>query len=141
MASERREDVKVIREDGYEHRQRVVEHSPSMQNVIMSRLNQLIWLLTIVVEFLIGFRIILKVVAANPINGFANFIYGVTYIFIAPFASILQNPALNDTGSVLELTSLIAMLVYFIIALIITALIRILLLDTSSRSVKTVERT
>jgi len=140
MASERREKVQVIREDGYERQQRVVEHSPSTQNVVMHRINQVIWLLTAVLEILIGIRVVLKVVAANPINGFADFIYNVSYVFIAPFATLLQNPTMGNSGSVLEVTSIIAMLVYALAAFIITALIRVLLLDTSSRSVKTVER-
>ena len=140
MASEHRENVKVIREGDYEHRQRVVEHRPSTQNVIMSRVNQLLWLITTVIEILIGLRIVLKLVAANPINGFADFIYNVTFVFVAPFATLLQNPAFGTNGAILELTSLIAMLVYFIVALVLVSLIRILLRDTSSRSVKTVER-
>ncbi|GAB5491115.1 MAG: hypothetical protein Phog2KO_13300 [Phototrophicaceae bacterium] len=138
--AERREDVKVIREDGYEQRQRVVEHSPSAKNTVMSRVNQFIWLLTAILEFVIGFRVILKLVGANAGNGFADFIYGVSSVFVTPFATLLQNPVLGDGTSVLEITSLIAMVVYFIVALVITTLIRILLLDTSSRSVKTVER-
>lgn len=139
--AERREDVKVIRENGYEQRQRVVEHSPSTKNTIMSRVNQFIWLLTAILEFVIGFRVILKLVGANAGNGFADFIYGASSAFITPFATLLQNPFFGDGTSVLEITSLIAMVVYFIVALVITTLIRILLLDTSSRSVKTVERT
>ncbi len=139
--AERREDVQVVREPGYERHQRVVEHSPSTQNIVMSRVNKFLWLLTAIVEFLIGFRVILKLIAANPINGFANFIYDVSYIFVAPFATLFQNPIFGDGSSVLEVTSLIAMVVYFIIALVVTTLIRILLLDNSSRSVKTVERT
>src|SRR5690606_7727800 len=99
------------------------------------------WLLTAIVEFLIGFRVILKLIGANAVNGFADFIYNVTYVFIAPFATLFQNPVFGDGSSVLELTSLIAMVVYFIVALVVTTLIRILLLDNSSRSVKTIERT
>lgn len=139
--AERREDVQVVREPGYERRQRVVEHSPSAQNTIMSRVNQFLWLLTAIVEFLIGFRVILKLIGANAVNGFADFIYNVTYVFIVPFATLFQNPVFGDGSSVLELTSLIAMVVYFIVALVVTTLIRILLLDNSSRSVKTIERT
>lgn len=140
MASERRENVKVIREDGYERRQRVVEHSPSTQNMMMSRINQIIWLLTAVLEILIGLRVVLKVLAANPFNAFADFIYNISYVFIIPFASLVQNPSLTVTDSLLEVTSIIGMVVYALLAFIITTLIRVLLLDTSTRSVKTVER-
>lgn len=74
------------------------------------RIDQLLWLAAIVLEILIGFRIFLKLIAANPQSGFAAFVYTVTAPFLAPFVGLTSTPAAN--GSVLEISSVIAMVVY-----------------------------
>ena len=48
-------------------------------------------------------------------NGFANFINGLSAPFVALFANLVQNPALSTTA-VLEVTTVIAMIVYAIVA-------------------------
>jgi hypothetical protein len=55
-------------------------------------------------------RIMLKLIGANPDSLFAVFIYGVSNFFLFPFAGLVGTPA--SGGMVLELTSIIAMLVY-----------------------------
>lgn len=77
---------------------------------ISPRLDQLVWLAAIVLEILIGFRVFLKLIAANPESGFATFVYMVTTPFLAPFVGLTATPSVN--GSVFEISSLIAMLVY-----------------------------
>lgn len=52
----------------------------------------------------------LKLIAANPEAGFAQLMYGITDVFLVPFAFLTTNPAAG--GSVLEMTTVIAMLVY-----------------------------
>jgi hypothetical protein len=74
------------------------------------KLDKLVWLVAIVLEILIGFRVFLKLIAANPQSGFASFICNITAPFLAPFAGLTPTPAAN--GSVLELSSIIAMAVY-----------------------------
>jgi hypothetical protein len=68
------------------------------------------WLMAIVLELLIGFRIFLKLIAANPQSGFANFVYNITAPFLAPFVGLTSTPSAN--GSILEIPSIIAMAVY-----------------------------
>jgi len=77
------------------------------------KLDRIIWLIAIVLEILIGFRVFLKLIAANPQSGFANFVYSVTHPFLAPFAGLTTAPSAN--GFVLEISSLIAMAVYAIL--------------------------
>ncbi len=74
------------------------------------RIDRLLWLAAIILEILIGFRVFLKLIAANPQSGFASFIYTVTAPFLAPFAGLTSTPAAN--GSVFEISSIIAMVVY-----------------------------
>jgi hypothetical protein len=61
-----------------------------------------IWLVTAIIEVLIGIRVLLKLLAANPEAGFAQFIYGMTDVFLAAFNALLPTPSAN--GSVLELS-------------------------------------
>lgn len=79
-----------------------------------TRVVQLVYLLFGIIEALIGLRVILKLLAANPQNAFAQFIYGITSPMLAPFAGIFATPA--SQGYVLELHSLLAIIVYALVA-------------------------
>jgi hypothetical protein len=76
---------------------------------------QVVWYILGVLEVLLAFRFFLKLLGANPGAGFTNFIYKITYLFAAPFLSVFKITQLE--GSVFEWTTLLAMLVYYIIAL------------------------
>jgi hypothetical protein len=80
----------------------------------LTRITQIIWLVTGVLESLIAIRVLLRLMAANPAAGFATFIYNMTAVFLTPFFGLTATPSAN--GSVLELPSLIAMLVYALLA-------------------------
>ena len=53
---------------------------------------------------------------ANPASGFASLIYTISAPFAIPFRGILGVSAVPTTGSVFEWSTLIAMVVYAIIA-------------------------
>ena len=80
----------------------------------LARITQIIWLVTGVLESVFTIRILLKLMAANPAAGFATFIYNMTAVFLAPFFGLTATPSAN--GSVLEIPTLIAMLVYALLA-------------------------
>jgi hypothetical protein len=65
-------------------------------------------------EILLLFRLVFKLLGANPAAGFSSFIYGVTNIFAAPFLTVFRITYID--GSIFEWTTLLAMLVYWIIA-------------------------
>ena len=50
----------------------------------------------------------------NPAAGFSSFVYGVTYVFASPFLNVFR--VTQGGGSVIEWTTLLAMLVYAVIA-------------------------
>lgn len=77
---------------------------------------QIVWYILGLIEILLAFRFILKLLAANPGAAFTSFIYGVTYIFAAPFLAVFHNTRIV-AGSTFEWTTLLAMAVYWIIAL------------------------
>jgi hypothetical protein len=76
---------------------------------------QVVWYVLGVIEVLLAFRFVLKLLGANAAAGFTSFIYNVTYVFAAPFLSVFRSTRIT-TGSVFEWTTLLAMLVYWMIA-------------------------
>ena len=140
MANESREEVRVQRDDDFERKQRVVEQAPTTRQVVVSRSAKFVWLVFGIIIGLIAIRVVLKLIAANSVNAFASFIYGLTDIFLAPFFGLTATPATN-TGMVLEIPALIAMVVYALLAFVIVRLIYIFFADTRRvRRVQTIER-
>lgn len=84
------------------------------QRVATFKITQLIWLLLGILEALIALRVLFKLIGVNAGNTFATLLYNVTDIFVAPFSSLIGAPA--SGAMVLEISSIIAMIVYFLIA-------------------------
>lgn len=80
-----------------------------------------------VLEILLAFRLFLKLTGASLASTFVGFIYGITGIFILPFEGIFRrwfNQGL-ETTSVLEPSTIVAIVVYAVLAWGIVKLIRI----------------
>lgn len=75
---------------------------------------QIVWYILGVVEVFLAFRFVLKLFGANPAAGFTAFIYGATYVFVAPFNSVFHVSQL--AGSIFEWTTLLAGFVYWVLA-------------------------
>ena len=75
--------------------------------------SQIIGLIFFVLEVVIAFRVGLKLIAANPASPFANFIYRMTELFLAPFAGLTVSPTAE--GAVLEIPALIGMAAYAVL--------------------------
>ncbi len=75
---------------------------------------QVVWYIVGIVEALLAFRFVLKLLAANPSAGFTSFIYGATYPFAAPFLNVFKMSRVE--GSIFEWTTLLAMLVFWLVA-------------------------
>lgn len=75
---------------------------------------QIVWYLVGLIEALLIFRFILKLLGANPGAGFVSFIYSITQFFAAPFLSIFSKTQIQ--GITLEWTTLLAMGVYWFAA-------------------------
>ena len=80
-----------------------------------------------VIEVLIGFRLVFKLLGANPRNGFVSFLYTLSGIFTAPFSGIFDSfvSAGLSANSVFEPAAVIGMAVYGVIAWGLVSLIRI----------------
>ena len=103
MLQNRKSEVRTSRrESGQERR------------IFSFKLTQWIWLGLGIVETLIALRVVLKLIAANPNSPFAAFIYNVSGVFLFPFAGLVGTPAAG--AMVLEISSIIGMLVYALLA-------------------------
>ncbi len=78
---------------------------------------QIVWYILSILEILLAFRFFLKLLAANPSAGFSKFIYGATYVFAEPFLNVFRISRVN--GSIFEWTTILAMIVYWLVALLI----------------------
>jgi hypothetical protein len=81
---------------------------------------QVVWYILGLLEVLLVFRFFLKLLAANQGAGFTNFIYSVTHIFVAPFNNVFRITIVAN--NIFEWTTLLAMLVYWLVALAIIRL-------------------
>lgn len=91
-------------------------------------ITRVIYFLLAVLEVIIALRFLFLLLGANQSNGFISFLYNLSYVFVGPFKGIFNDPSLGHTGvSVFEVSSIVAMLVYALIAWGIVSLVRILL--------------
>lgn len=87
-------------------------NSPSTKPLY--RGTQIIWYILGLLDILLAFRFVLKLLAANPSAGFSNFIYTLSYPFASPFLTVFKSSKVE--GSIFEWTTLLAMVVYALIA-------------------------
>ena len=90
-------------------------------------LEYLIYFFFGVLEILLVFRFVLKLMGASLSSTFVGSIYGLSVIFIAPFEGIFRRGFTQgiETTSVLEPATLVAIIVYDVVAWGIVKLIRI----------------
>ncbi len=110
------EETAVVTEDPYAERR-----------LASSRIRQVIYLLFSILEALLAIRFILMLLGANPASGFASLIYGITDPFLLPFAGLFGQPAAG--GSVIEVNTLVAMIVYPLVAWLLSRLVSLVMGD------------
>jgi uncharacterized protein YggT (Ycf19 family) len=106
---------------------RAVPVEPAPRAPVVTRAHRsaaIVWLVLGIVEALLIIRVALKALGANPAAGFSQLIYGVTAPLVLPFQGIFPSPA--TSRSVLELSALVAIIVYALIAWGIVRLIAVL---------------
>lgn len=92
-----------------EHPQKVFE-----KKKVIFRSYQVIWYVLALVEILLGFRVTLKAIGANPLSGFVNLIYGISDPLAFPFSGIIRSGTYGN--SVYEWSTIFGAVVYFLIA-------------------------
>jgi hypothetical protein len=89
---------------------------------------RLVYFLLGILEVLLVFRLIFKLAGASLGSFFVNAIYSLTGIFIMPFRGIFRQATATgvETTAILEPATVVAIIVYAVLAWGIVALIRIL---------------
>lgn len=116
-------------------RHRVVAEEPAAvapvpSSEVVSRVNpgrramDLIYLIFGVIDGLLLIRLVLKLLGANTSAAFTQWVYNVTDFFLAPFHNLL--PAIGNNNSVLEMSVIVAILVYALIAWVLARLMAII---------------
>ena len=115
-----------------EHREVVRDPAagPMAESEVVSTFNpgwravQLVYLVFGVICGLLLIRLVLKLLGGNPHSPFASWTYNVTDFFIAPFRNLL--PAIGNQQSVLEMSVVVAILVYALIGFAVGRLVAII---------------
>ncbi len=114
----------------HEHIESVTYDPYENRRLAAYRLSQFVYWVFGLVEGLIAIRLILKALGANPSAGFSQFIYSISTPLVGPFIGLFSNPTYQN--SILELSSIVALIVYALVAWLIAKLIWIMLGETRS---------
>jgi hypothetical protein len=115
----------IVEEVPQDRRNVMVTDAPVDRSIAYYRTTQIVWFLLGTIETLLVFRFVLKMIGASTISGFTDFIYTLSYPFAAPFVGIL--PASVSGSSIIEWSTLIAMVVYLVFAYGVLEIIRLLI--------------
>lgn len=87
----------------------------------------IVWYILGVIEVLLAFRFVLKLLGANPESGFVDFIYTISGILTGPFDNIfgVSKTTSGETQSVFEPSILVAAAVYALVAWGIVKLVKV----------------
>lgn len=132
---DREEYVEINNQPNQYMQRHVVRNTAAERRLIISRVVQVLWLLFGFLEALIGIRIVLSLIGANPAAFFSQIIYGITDVFLWPFAGLVANP--SSGGFTLEITSIIGMIVYALFAWGLTRLIWVIFYRPDTSQVTT----
>lgn len=136
MEIDRKEVVRVNKQgDNVVARQEIVHDRASERKGLLQRVVQVIWIGVLALEILLGTRMLLKLLAANPAVPFASFIYRVSEVFLVPFRGLTITPSAN--GAVLEIPTAIAMIIYLTVGMLAVRLLWILFKPSGNLMVRT----
>jgi YggT family protein len=135
VSVDRREEMVVTQQPGYAATEQVTRDVAAEGRLRGALVTQIIGAILGILEILLGLRFLLKLIAANPNSGFAVFIYGITKPLVAPFTALVGTP--TSGGTILEVTTLIAMAVY---ALLFWVVVRVVRIATNRPSARTITR-
>lgn len=102
-------------------------NAPTTQSAATTarKTGRMIWIAASTLDALLGFRVLLKLVGANPAAPFTELIYSLSAPLVSPFRNLVGNPAFGR--GVLEITTLFGMLVYMFLSWLLIELWNVLL--------------
>lgn len=138
MTVDRRKKVVVQQYGDHVHEEHVIENVNLEYRESVYKVSQIIWLLFGGLEALLGIRVILMLIGANPANWFTAFVYQLTQLFLWPFQSLIANPSFQNMT--LEVTTIIAIIVYALLGWIIVRMIWVIFYRSPTSQVTTYDR-
>ena len=81
----------------------------------IGKLNDFLQWFLVVMEITLVIRFFFKLIGADPANLFAGFLYALTDIVLFPFANIVHSPSIHPPYQAFEWSTLIAMIIYWLI--------------------------
>jgi len=131
VAVDRREETVVTQQPGYTSTEWITRDVAAERRLGLFQIIRIVWTILGLLEILLGLRFMLKLIATNGNSSFGTFIYGITGVFVAPFAGLTATPV--SGGTILE--TLIAMAVYALFFWLVVRGIRIAADRPSAHSV------
>jgi hypothetical protein len=110
----------------FESRSEFVEDKNLMRANMRYWITRVVYFVLGVLEVIMALRFIFRLLGANPDSDFVMVLYNLSLVFVAPFNGIFNDQAIGRT-SVFEVSTLIAMLIYALIAWGLVALSRVIL--------------
>ena len=86
-------------------------------------ITRVVYYILAVLEVILGLRFLFRLLGASQGNDFVMFLYNLSHVFVGPFNGIFNDQALGH--SVFELSTIVAMLVYALVAWGIVSLGRV----------------
>ncbi|MDB5181871.1 MAG: rane protein of unknown function [Candidatus Saccharibacteria bacterium] len=86
---------------------------------------RVVWLIAGILLALLAVRFLFALLGANPNNGLANFVYSITHPFVSPFFNLFSYDEVTAGRSSVEFFTLVAMLIYGLVAWGISRLLTI----------------
>jgi hypothetical protein len=99
----------------------------------IGKLNDFLGWFIVVLEITLLIRFLFKLIGANPANVFAAFLYALTDIVLYPFSNLVGAPSLHQNQS-FEWSTLIAMLIYWLVFFAIRRFLAILISEPEPAS-------
>lgn len=98
------------------------------QRVFFNRIENSIYFLVGMLETLLLIRFFLRLTGANPDNMFAQFIYGLSGPFVAPFSTLFISPTESTSATIgdniFDVNLVIAIIVYGLLCFLATWVVR-----------------
>ena len=107
-----------------ENREEVVEDENLRRANTRYWITRIVYFVLGVLEVILLLRFLFRLLGANQDNSFVMFLYNLSHVFVGPFNGIFNDQALGH--SVFEISTIVAMLVYALVAWGIVSLGRVI---------------
>lgn len=120
MAQTRQQVYRRYRDDDNDREVVTTEVTDQSPDAPALRLQNIVMIFLSAIGGLLVIRFLLSLFAANPNNIFADFIYDLTNPLVSPFRGLFGiDTTLDETGSTMEIETLTAIVVYYLIGWLI----------------------